>query len=90
VAQFVFKYESCKGSASLCVECTPFRPGSQRAVGLDNVAIARCVGHEHSIDIGFMKQWHRSCNCGWDVGLSILADLALMAGSDVPLHIMGK
>jgi hypothetical protein len=68
----------------------PFRPGSQRAAGLDNVAIAGCVGHEHSINIGFTKEWCRSCNCGWDADLSGLVDLALMAGSDVPLHVMGK
>jgi hypothetical protein len=67
-----------------------FGPGSQRAASLDNVVIARHAGHEHSIDIGFTKQWCRSHDCGWDVDLSGLGDLALVAGSDVPLHIMGK
>jgi hypothetical protein len=68
----------------------PFRPGSQRAAGLDDVVVAGRVGHEHSIDVGFTKQWRRSRDCGWDVDLSGLVDLALVAGSDVPLHIMGK
>jgi hypothetical protein len=90
VAQYVFKYKSRQGSASLCAEGMPFRPGSQRAAGLNDIAIARRVGHEHSINIGFTEQWCRSHDCGWDVDLSGLVDLALMAGSDVPLHVMGK
>jgi len=57
-------------------------------MSLGNVMKATSRRHEHSVDMYLAKKWGRDGDGGWYADLGSLAELALMAGTDVPLDIV--
>jgi hypothetical protein len=89
-AQDFFEEEGTKGGSSLGLESTPLWPCSERTSSLNNVSEATCMGHEHGIDVGFAKEGCQRGDSGWDLDFRCLADLAFVAGLDVPSNIVSE
>jgi hypothetical protein len=88
MAQDFLKEEGAEGVSGFHTEGTPFGPCSEGAAGLHDVLVPGHMGHKHSVNIGFAKEGCRCCDCWWDSDFGCLADLALVAGLDVPSNII--
>ena len=79
------KRHNCR--CSLGSQHMPFQIHSQGAPSLDDLAVATGSWHNHSIDMGFVKQSAHDRNSWGNVQFSGLVNLAFVAGADVPLHV---
>ena len=68
----------------------PFWIHSQSTLSLDNVVVAAGLRHNHSIDMDFVKESTHDRNNWGDVQLGSLANLAFVAGADVPLDVVDQ
>src|SRR6266404_1151159 len=87
-AEDVFKNEAAKGRSGLCAKGAPFWPGSEQAVGLDDVVKASGRSHEHGIDIYLAEEGSGSRDARGNADFGGLLELTLMTGTDVPLDVL--
>ena len=68
----------------------PFQICSQGAPSLDDVAVATRLRHNHSVNMDFVKESAHDRNSQGDVQFGSLANLAFVAGVNIPLDIINQ
>src|ERR1700741_4493361 len=76
-AQDFLKEKRAKGTPCFHIEGMPFGPCGEGAMSLNDVLVAGCMWHEHSVDVCLAKEgdWHG--NSWGNLDFHCLADLAL-------------
>ena len=76
--------------ASFFTQSAPLWPSGEGASSLSDVIETAGRRHEHGVDIYLLKERGWDSDGGWYADLGSLAELALMAGADVPLDVVLK
>ncbi|KIJ12694.1 hypothetical protein PAXINDRAFT_14453 [Paxillus involutus ATCC 200175] len=89
-AEDILKDKSGQGYAVFHSKHPPLWISGECAMGLDDVPVATCLGHQHHVNVSFVKETPNNGHRWQDMQLCGLADSTFMTCMDIPLDVFNE